>query len=250
MMEQQAPTPLIPRIVHQTAPPESLTPEVRRNIEHLRALNPGWDYRFYDDAEAARFMRSCGPAVFDAWSRINPNYGAARADLFRYMLVLRFGGVYLDIKSSADRPLDSIIRADDEYLLSHWPNRQGEEFQGWGMHRALAALPRGEFQQWHVVARPGHPFLREVVNHVLAHIARYTPQTHGVGKKGVISVTGPIAYTRAIAPILAAHPHRIFDTHTEMGLRYSVIGSGPQQAHKSLFRRHYSQLDEPVVLPL
>lgn len=239
---------MIPRIIHQTAPRDSLTPAVLENVAHVRALHPGWDYCFYDDDEVVKVVRSFGPAVFGAFSRINPKYGAARADLFRYLLMYRFGGVYIDIKASMEQPLDAILRPDDEYLLAHWNNRRGEAYQGWGLHPELRAMPRGELQQWHVIARPEHPFLRNVVANVLANIARYSPDTHGVGKKGVLRTTGPIAYTRAIVPLMAEHPHRLFDTHAAMGLRYSIFEDESRFAHKALFKTHYSQLDEPVVL--
>ena len=49
-----SPTLAIPRIIHQTARNlDSLPEEIRQNIEALKALNPGWEHRFYSD-EAVR----------------------------------------------------------------------------------------------------------------------------------------------------------------------------------------------------
>ena len=47
--------------------------------------------------------REYGESILSCYLRIDPVYGAARADLFRYLLLYRTGGVYLDIKSAARR---------------------------------------------------------------------------------------------------------------------------------------------------
>ncbi len=38
-----------------------------------------------------------------------PRYGVVLADIFRYLVIYNEGGVYLDIKSTVNRPLDEII---------------------------------------------------------------------------------------------------------------------------------------------
>lgn len=78
------------------------------------------------------------PGILDVYLRINPVYGAARADFFRYLLMFRVGGVYLDIKSNASQALDRLFHASDRYILAWWPNQPGENFEGWGVHPELA----------------------------------------------------------------------------------------------------------------
>ena len=58
----------------------------------------------------------------------------ARADFFRYLLVYQLGGVYLDIKSSLDKPLKDVLRAEDQFILTHWDNRPGEQYEGIGIY--------------------------------------------------------------------------------------------------------------------
>ena len=100
---------------------------MRSNIDKIRAMNPEYEYRFYDDADMVEFIKSNYDPdnPFDYFNRINPKYGAARADLFRYLLIYKCGGVYLDIKSSVTRPLREIIAGSDRYLLSQWRNARG-----------------------------------------------------------------------------------------------------------------------------
>lgn len=237
----------IPKIIHQTYASGMDLPEgLRQNIEFLRRLNPGWKHVLYDDAAIIAFIKAHYDAgILDLYLRINPVYGAARADFFRYLLMFRVGGVYLDIKSNASQPLDRLFHASDRYVLAWWPNQPGEGFEGWGVHPELADYPRGEFQNWHICAEPGHAFLRAVLAHVMSNIRNYAVETHGVGQLGVLRTTGPIAYTQAIGPLLSSEAHRLAGTHIDLDLRYSIY---PGVTHREVINRHYVQQQEPVVL--
>ena len=238
----------IPRILHQTYARRELPAPIQRNINRIRTLNPGWTYMFYDDADCIAFVRDeYGPAILERYLKINKAYGAARADLFRYLLMYRYGGVYLDVKSGAASPLDEVLRDDDRYLLSHWKNREDTAFKGWGVHPELAAMERGEFQQWFIVAVPGHPFLKSVIEHVLDNIDRYVPGIHRTGAHAVFRVTGPIAYSLAILPLLNKAPWRLVDAEDDVGLAYSIFSSVGAQEHKTVFRAHYADLESSLT---
>jgi hypothetical protein len=159
----------------------------------------------------------------------------------------KVGGVYLDIKSSLEKPLDQVLRSDDVYLLSRWRNARGERYEGWGVHQQLKSIGGEEFQQWHIIAAAGHPFLRAVIDNVLSNIDRYNPVLHDVGKGGVLRVTGPIAYTQSITPLLTSCRYRLVDGQSDLGLTYSIYSSDSNWAHKSIFKFHYTELKEPVT---
>lgn len=241
---------LIPRYIFQTAPDKSnLAAPVIANIETLKRRNPDWKYVLFDDADIISFIKQHFDAhVFNAYMRINPIYGAAKADLFRYLLVYALGGVYLDIKSSITTQLDRIIHEEDEYILAHWENQPGEPYEGFGRFPEIPSR-HGEFQTWHVIARPGHPFLERVIQNVLKNITEYSPAIYGVGKMGVLRTTGPIAYTLAIHPLLNDVPYRQISS-ARNGLLYSIFGNGPgaRYAHRALFKTHYTKSNEAIVL--
>ncbi|MCZ8133125.1 MAG: glycosyltransferase [Steroidobacteraceae bacterium] len=241
----------IPRQIHQTYHAAQLPAALAQNAERIRALNPTWAYNLYDDEAIVTFIRKeYSSRVLRLFLRIDPRYGAARADLFRYLLVYKVGGVYLDIKSGLERPLDDVIREDDKYLLSHWPQDPSEPQSGWGRFKGfpdLAHMPRGEFQQWHVAAAAGHPFLRAVIIRVLKSIASYHAPKVGTGWVGVLRTTGPVAYTLAIAPLLPTYPHRFVEARRDLGFLYTTTGS--DRGHRAHFRSHYSSLAVPVMTP-
>jgi mannosyltransferase OCH1-like enzyme len=134
------------------------------NAQKLMHLNEGWAYRLYDDVACARFIKeNYDLAIFKRYQSIHQDYGAARADFFRYLLIYKVGGVYLDIKSGCDIPFDTFLTAEDEYLLSHWRDPQ------WGYHAQFGV--EAEFQQWHIMARPGHAFLAAVIDKISENIS-------------------------------------------------------------------------------
>jgi len=238
----------IPKIIHQTAPLKNISPLINENIQKIKDLNPGWEYRFYDDSNIVDFIKTeYGDEFYRYYNRINPTYGAARADLFRYLLMYKVGGVYLDIKSSLTKPLDEIIHPDDRYLISFWDNAVGGTHQGWGLHPELRHVDGGEFQQWNIIAASGHPFLKAVIENVLRNIDVYNPIFHGVGGPAVLNTTGPVAYTLAISPLLKKHKFRYLKDNKSTGLEYSIFDLKDAGTHKSLFKIHYTTCHESII---
>ncbi|MBL6432138.1 MAG: hypothetical protein HPM95_17585 [Alphaproteobacteria bacterium] len=95
---------LVPKVLHQTIRCRSaLTPALQRNIATLKALNPGWEHRLYDDSDVRKcILQACGRERLALFDRIHDDYGAARADIFRYVRLYESGGVYLGYQ--VDRP--------------------------------------------------------------------------------------------------------------------------------------------------
>ena len=235
---------IIPRKIHQIYFGGDLPDLLSENVTELQQLNPDWAYTLYDDAMAQDFIAThFGQRVLRSYNKLDPRYYAARADLLRYLIVYREGGLYLDIKSRFEGPIGAFIRGDEEFILSQWRNGAGEVHQGFGLHPDLAHIQGGEFQNFHVIAAPGHPFLAAVIQAVLRNIERYAAW-HAVGRTGVLRVTGPIAYTKAIAPLVHAHPCTVLRHEGEVGLQYSIPEA--YQSDASVIP-HYSTLAAPVV---
>jgi len=235
----------IPRILHQTFHDRNLPERLAQNVARLRELNPGWEYRFYDDDDIAAFIKeNYPPLVWKYYQRIDPCYGAARADLFRYLLLYKVGGVYLDIKSSMTLPLDEGLLADDRFILSKWQTADGA-YENFGLVYDLRHVEGGEYQQWHVISAPGHPFLKAVVEQILDNIDTYDPHLHQTGKSGVLRLTGPIPYTLAIERIRPQHPHRVVDGRRVLGLEYNIYEH--TSGHVAVFKKHYSLQTTSIV---
>lgn len=237
-IEGNLPLKYIPKKIFQIVLSDKtdIHPKFLENIEHIKRTNPNWNYTLYDDKDIITYLQTYyPPIILYYYNKINPNYAPARADFFRYLLMYREGGVYLDLKSSTKSPLDNIIRPDDEYILSHHtcPTQS-----------CILQTIKGEYQQWHIICRPNHPYLKAVIDRVLNNIENYTVDNFGVGKLGVLKVTGPIAYTQAISPIINNYNHRLLASSDFLDLIYNNLNV----SHTDLYSKlHYSKIKEPVI---
>jgi inositol phosphorylceramide mannosyltransferase catalytic subunit len=237
----------IPHVVHQTYFSKVLPTEIQENLEKLKQANPGWEFKLYDDHDIEHYIQQHYPSLTKIYHQISPVYGVAKADLFRYLVIYNEGGVYLDIKSSIEKPLNETLQPNDHYLLSHWQNGAGQLHAGIGFHRCINN-PHGEFQQWHIIATKGHPFLKAVIENVCNNIVHYNPLLHDTGGWGVVNLTGPIAYTLAISKHLHAHPHRLVSTNADLGLIYSLYESKSLGVtHHSNIKKHYTHRTESIT---
>ena len=200
--------------------------EIELNIKHLKRLNPEYQYHLFDDDDIKAFiLEHYGEVIWGYYLRIAPIYGAARADFFRYLLVYQMGGVYLDIKSSMDKPLKEVLCREDKFVLTHWDNRLGEQYEGIGIYTELGALPRGE---------------------------EYTPFCHGAGLWGVLRTTGPIMYTKVIEAmrptLIEGQDYRMLDRPQEIGLRYSIFDTAGVYGHKKVLKANYNKEYTPIIV--
>jgi mannosyltransferase OCH1-like enzyme len=238
----------IPRhLIHIVPSHAGLSQDMRQNLQRLALANPGWRQMVFSDEEAERFVHEhYEPRYARALSHIDPAYGPARSDLMRYLIMYQLGGVYLDTKSGLDRPLHNIVQPADEFIISQWQNGPDGRHPGVGMYPELMEVGGGEYQNWVIVSRPQHPFLQAVISQVVDNIERYSRQAFGVGKLGVLRLTGPIAYTQAIHPMLSQAPHRCV-VCVEAGFVYAASGS--TERHVLNDHLHYSRLSHPIIRP-
>lgn len=239
----------IPRILHQTFSARSRLPIVLDdNCCAIEARNPDFAYRFYEDRDCEDFIaKTYGKAILARYHRINPSFGAARADLFRYLCLYHYGGVYLDIKARVTLPLSRFLRDDDAFLLSQWDHSPGSQYAGWGTHRRLSGIAGGEFQQWYIISSPRHPFLAAVIANVIQNIDSFNPFSFGNPWEAVICTTGPVVYTTSIHPILDSHPHRWLSSSEEVGINYSIFAETTDpDGHRKLYR-DYRKAETPLI---
>lgn len=230
---------MIPRVIHQIwLKGGDLPSQLQENVDRLKERNRGWEHRVWSDDTATEFIKKhYGTEVSSALSRIDKRYGGPRSDFMRHMIIYALGGVYFDIKSGSDLPLDDVIRPEDQYLLAHWPAGDPCAFP----HAELAHVPGGEFITWFLASVPGHPITSAMNERMIRNIARYRFWSP-VGRSAALKVAGPIAYTLAAHECRTSFPHRIA-TFSELGLYYSP----PGYDHLSVFPNHYSRQSAPLV---
>jgi mannosyltransferase OCH1-like enzyme len=94
----------IEKNIFQTWRTKDIPQEFKYITEYLKLQNPEYNYYLYDDDDIDNFIKTYYPKYWTSYKMLAPEYGAARADFFRYMVIYHYGGVYLDIKSGASVP--------------------------------------------------------------------------------------------------------------------------------------------------
>jgi mannosyltransferase OCH1-like enzyme len=140
----------IPKRIYQTWKTKNLPWGIKNVIKNMMDLNPGYSHYLYDDAEMDEFVLTNYPGeIFNAYNMLN--IGAAKADLWRYLILYKFGGIYLDIDAAILKSLDTLIKRDDSAIITR-------------------EMYEGLFNQWILIFKKGHPLLKEIINQCVLNI--------------------------------------------------------------------------------
>ena len=187
----------IPRVVHQTAPPEigQLPAGMARAAASWFARNPDYEHVYYSDAALAAYVRRHGREVpgFDA-AHAAARSGAERADLWRALVVWREGGVYADIDTQCLTALYAVIRPHDDAVSGVGHREHGPE-------------------QFLLAYAPRHPIIERYLFDAVAGV-------NAGAAGGVVNLTGPSALYRAAISVLGLPPGAQFEGGT-----YLAVGS-------------------------
>lgn len=144
-----APAGRIPRIVWQTNYTRAVTLQVYTCFCFNRLIAPTCEYRFHGDAEADRYVEEHFPGrIARAYARLR--IGAARADFWRVLVLLKEGGMYLDIDSNFTSNPERFLKGDPEGVF--------------------IAMKNGEVTNYFLASAPGNPVLQAVVDRIVENI--------------------------------------------------------------------------------
>ena len=156
-----------------------------------RAWHPGWEYRFWTDADLADFVRRRYPRLWPLF-RSYPD-AIQRVDAARYMLLHHYGGLYADLDLLCIHPLDDYRR-----------------------HRVvLAPTTLGTYSNDLMMAAPGHPLFGRLVEALPAARRRWqrplVPRHWRVllttGSLFLTRTTRASPYRRQVTAFAPAHYH-------------------------------------------
>lgn len=119
----------IPPIIHQTASSRCLTKKIYQATSKWRQNGfEDFEYRFYDDEDIRRIFSH--ELNNDRWKKIATNCligGAIRADVWRYLMLWKYGGIYADIDSAPAKltpdlflNTDALFVVEQYHILSQW----------------------------------------------------------------------------------------------------------------------------------
>ncbi len=244
---------LIPKTVYYTFKDDNFTDDIKHIIKINKELNPNYEFKFYNDTMCEEFIKSnFDTKTHNAYMLLNPKLGAARADFWRYCILYINGGVYIDIKIQFTKSLDLILDTNDEYILDVPKYRD--------INRSL--LPYSTHEQWLLISRPRHPYLREIISYIVENInKRYNPQISNYlffakgptpKKEQILKLTGPDAYSYAINKAIIQNGN--IKQHRCVNYNYFTTGlsnnniKAKLELYKSQNLIHYSESTESLYI--
>ncbi len=180
----------IPKIIHQTWKTSDIPEQFRLWQESWRALHPDWDYRFYDDHACRQLVAESFPDLLELYDGCP--HGVQRADIFRYLVVARDGGVYADMDMEAIRPLDPVLEGRSAVFGA-------EDFLSVREMKKLGYEHRERVANFIFAAEPGHPVFDLIVTFLLSLPGEWDMVEE------VLKTTGPAMLT----PIVLDHQEKL-----------------------------------------
>jgi mannosyltransferase OCH1-like enzyme len=162
----------IPKTIYQTYKTSKLPWLTRWHIKQMLKKNPEYDYQFYDNDRVSSFIKdNFDEKTYSLYCKIN--IGACKADFFRYAILYKKGGVYLDIDSLILKKLDDFILPEDKAIITKEKNE-------------------GLLVQWGLIFEAQHPFLKRTLDLIIDNLE------HNRFPFDVHKMTGPTAFTQAV----------------------------------------------------
>jgi mannosyltransferase OCH1-like enzyme len=157
----------IPRIIHQLWKDERVPARWRDAVASVQRYHKGWEYRLWTDALVDDYVRTKHPRFYPVFAGMNRHI--MRVDVFRYVLMHDFGGLYCDLDYEFLRPYDY---GDASVVLSLEYDVSFGDSADQVANFLLASVP-------------GHPLWRDVLDNLQQHPPHAPEQTD------VCLVTGP-----------------------------------------------------------
>lgn len=162
---------MIPKLIHQTARTAEVPESWQAYQQILRRLHPEWTYKLWTDEDNLAFVKKEFPDFVDVFTGLPKNI--MRADVIRYLLMYRLGGMYFDLDYEMLKPFD-LTSHDCVLALERDPTVPMKD----------QIIANASF-----ASAPGHPFFKAVIDDLQAN-----PPFRK--DSDVLAATGPAFITR------------------------------------------------------
>lgn len=153
---------IIPNVIHFIWLGSPLPDVCREMIETWKHFHPNWVIKVWNDADVAKF----GLQNIEAYNRA-VNYGE-KSDIFRYEILYRYGGVYVDTDFEAVRSFDALHQSCAFYV--------GNVGDGVLLNALIGSVPH-------------HPIVKACIDHLKVGAGDHDPER-------ILQDTGPYHLTR------------------------------------------------------
>ena len=246
---------IIPKVIYRTCN-KNFVDKFKVSIEETQKVMKNYKQIIYFDEDIVEFIKENYPEdVLYLYNKINPEYFPAKTDLVRYLLIYKFGGIYLDIKSAVVKDIDPLIEKHGEKLFvikgryslatklidNFYIEKKLSLNHNWSY---FSGTSNGEYNNWFIASPAGNPILKSVILQTLSNIKYGLANNNYVyGEISVLAMTGPLMYTRVILSHDNKDDYIIFNPRLNNKLVYKKVN------HKKIMGdKHYKKSKNKNIL--
>jgi mannosyltransferase OCH1-like enzyme len=163
---------MIPKIIHQTWMTDTVPNKWIPFVEQLKTLNPDWEYKLWTDQDNDAFVKKEFPDFYNIFTGFSRNI--MRADVIRYLIMIKLGGIYLDLDYEVLKPFD--FQDHNIVLPLNRSKKSGD--------------PENELGNCIFASVPEHKFWHDVINDLTDNTPDVTDYSQ------IVESTGPKLLTR------------------------------------------------------
>jgi hypothetical protein len=201
----------IPNRVYQTWLRPAMPVLIARGIRRFRKMNRDYSFSFFDNQRMAEYMESCyaGHPILELFKEVR--MPAEKADIWRYCILYREGGIYCDIKSALKVPIRAILPPDATELISFEANtwKSVMDLERCADSEVFLSAPPDSIRRgldypehvvlsWFLCFEKGSPILKEVIDLIVRHSSFYRGRQFDDPHVAGVHFTGPLALTQAV----------------------------------------------------
>ena len=141
---------IIPRNIFQAWHSDNLPNSVKFCISNIQKCNPNFNYYLYNDEKCREFIKKhFSEDVLKTYDAIIP--AAIKIDLWRYCVLYKYGGIYLDVKYFCVNGFNFNYLIDKEYFC--------KDFDKVGVYNAI------------IICKPNNNIMKKCIDEVVKNVS-------------------------------------------------------------------------------
>jgi mannosyltransferase OCH1-like enzyme len=163
---------MIPKIIHQTWKTNVVPEEWEHAVESCKTMNSEYKYILWTHKTMEDFVKKEYPGFLNVYKSYKHNI--QRCDAFRYLVLYKYGGIYLDMDIVCKKKLNSLLKYD--FVLTKSSNINS-------------------FTNMFFMVIPKHPFMKFCIDNLPNYIDSYS---YFGNHLHIMNSTGPLYLTNML----------------------------------------------------
>ena len=184
---------MIPKNIYITHETKNYIFKFEEQIKKTILHNPNYKVIFYDEKKRKIFIKENYPEFYYYYSKINNEYGAMKAEIFRVLILCKYGGIYIDIKT---------VLYDIDDIMKKYSNKKffTVSYKEEKLIHLIHIIRGHKYQNYFIACKKENKVILEIKNLMLKklknHYDNYNSNTYGMS--AVFNLTGPNLYNTVI----------------------------------------------------